>query len=299
MRLTMTPVPSSLRARFARVPRSLLIVACSLVLIGAGMVYVGATAPAGSPRGLHAQSAENEVQLYLDPTNSGVEIGSLFSVTVRIATGEDEVDAVGAFIRFDPAVLQVDSVAPAGPLDIELENIFDNQAGTISYQAGRLETPFPQGDFPLATIGFQAIGLASNTELLFDQEPPLRMSGALRAGETLTANLVNGVVTVSDPPTATPTPTATNTDTPLPTETPTLAPTATGEPDATATPTNTPTDTPAPTSTPTSTTPATPTSTTPATATTEPAPTDTPEPEPQATPVPGPPKLYLPLVPRS
>jgi hypothetical protein len=98
------------------------------------------------------------VSLSLSPESASVTAGDVVDVTVRVNAAGQAVDAVGAFLNFDPAVLSVESIEGSGPMDTVLQSSYSNSEGSISYQAGTLSQNFPDGNFDLLTIRFRTKG---------------------------------------------------------------------------------------------------------------------------------------------
>jgi hypothetical protein len=231
-----------------------------------------------------------DVALMFSPSAPAVEPGQVFTMDITIIAEVQPVDGVQLLIAFDPALLQVtdDSGNPIthiitgtafGPPTI---NTTDNAGGRIRYAASGDALV---GSITVATIRFQAldVGVSSIIFLL----PPVGDTAVTYHGQDVLVLTRNGIVEISEPPTATPSPTQpvsppTHTPTPTqpaspPTHTPTRTATASATPTATwtatstatATPTATatrthtatPTRTDTPTSTPTSTATHTPTAT--------------------------------------
>jgi clostripain len=106
-----------------------------------------------------------DAPLFLDPASSeGICIGQTFTLEVKTnVDSEQPVSGVQAFIDFDPIYLEVLSVTPGASLPTVLGNTYDNIAGTIDYSAGKLGAPFPNGEFTVATIEFEALAETSGT----------------------------------------------------------------------------------------------------------------------------------------
>jgi hypothetical protein len=92
----------------------------------------------------------------------------LFQITVAVEVGTQSVDGAAAYLSFDPEVLQVvdvqlgtelnEPLGPDGPT-------WDNTDGVISIAAGKLEGPFPDSTFELATVTLKALRPAASTSL--------------------------------------------------------------------------------------------------------------------------------------
>jgi len=82
------------------------------------------------------------------------------------------VSGVSAFLDFDPTYLEVQAITPGTTLPTVLQNVFDNNAGTIDYSAGKLGAPFPSGTFTVVTITFLAKAAVDTTSIAFHTEFP-------------------------------------------------------------------------------------------------------------------------------
>ena len=181
------------------------------------------------------------VNIRIDPPGSTAAPGELFTVDIALQAGSQPVDAVDAYLSFDPTYLRVvdaagnetTSITPGSALPLVLQNSADNSTGRITFSAGRqLSGSPPSGDFVLATIRFKAMAGtgAGGTPVNF-----MEGTDVFSQGESVLGTRADGVVIISGP-TLTPTPTPTGEPpTPTPTPTPTRKP---------PTPTSTPTITP-------------------------------------------------------
>ncbi|MDO8491529.1 MAG: ice-binding family protein, partial [Dehalococcoidia bacterium] len=139
------------------------------------------------------------VNLSLVPSAATVNVGQTFTVNVNVQpTGGLSVDAVDAFVDFDPAVLQVVSIT-AGVESLfpnEMGNTFDNVAGQADYSAGDLSAPFPTTSFNMATITFLAKAPVAPANITFSSVFP-RDTTAARGITAVTGTLTNAAVTVT------------------------------------------------------------------------------------------------------
>jgi hypothetical protein len=206
----------------------------------------------GSSTRVHAAA---ESGLFLSPQTSNAQVGQSFVVTLTVASLDQEFDSVGAFITYDPAVLQIEAADSLGALTNIFVKQFDNSAGTFNLQGGKLFPPLLKGTVPLFTIRFRALAPTTGAPLSFATPPRPHVLGVYHSGQLVPLGQTDGMVVVVLPPTATSTPTATGTatSTATPTQTATQTPTATSTRTPTGLPTNTPTHTPTglPTNTPT------------------------------------------------
>ena len=95
------------------------------------------------------------VDLVLLPPSQTVNEGDTFDITIQAQCNGQDVTGISAFLNFEPAYLEVQSVTGGSTLDTGLLNIYDNQAGTVDYSAGTLTRPWPNSTFTVATINFK------------------------------------------------------------------------------------------------------------------------------------------------
>ena len=172
-----------------------------------------------------------------------------FELDLVIWANGQEVDSASARLNFDPNVLEVLGFNNDGsPFDTVLQSEFDNAAGTIDYQAGKLGGPFPSNQFLMVSIRIRAL-TSAGTEVTFNTTAP-RESMVVRTAENVLDETSNAQIVVGSgepSPTSTPLP-PTEMPTEIPTETPTERPTDVPT-ETPLPPTNTPVSTPAPTNT--------------------------------------------------
>jgi len=136
------------------------------VLTTAGVALAVVIASTGWSVGtLFAQSARTAT-LSLSPALVNQPVGSTFTIDVLVNPGGQPVNGVGAFLDFNPAVLQVNSFTPGTAMQ-ELSRS-SSPAGTADFQAGQAPppAPAPSTPFTLVTITFQVIG-AGSTNIAF------------------------------------------------------------------------------------------------------------------------------------
>lgn len=136
---------------------------------GSAQVSAGESLPVSG-----GAAEDGAVKLVLSPVSSAIQVGQEFEVVIQVEAGTQEVDVVGAFLNFDPAVLQVVGITSGNMLPDVMRSVFDNGSGAIGFETGKLGGPFPNGSFALATIRFKALDVTPETLLLFSQEPPRR-----------------------------------------------------------------------------------------------------------------------------
>jgi hypothetical protein len=218
------------------------------------------------------------VDLVLLPASQTIDIGNTLVVDIQVKCNGQEMYGVDAFLDFNPAHLEVQTIEGGGVLQT-LQNQYDNKSGAIDYSAGRLSPPWPLNTFILASITFKTKPISSNvaTQINFhtSNQPKDLRTTMVDHGGNVTGSATGATVIIQN---KTATPTATNTP-PLPTST--LPPPATvANPPAATTPaqgaTVTPSNTTPPASSPSPTRTTIPATTTTSTQTTSPATTVSP-----------------------
>jgi len=233
------PIPARLR-RLLRGPAA--------VLTTAGVALAIVIASTGLSVGTLSAQAARTATLTLSPPNVTQPVGSTFTIDVLVNPGGQPVNGVGAFLDFNPAVLQVNSFTPGTAMQ-ELSRS-QSPAGTADFQAGQAPppAPAPSTPFTLVTITFQVIGSGSTT--IAFHHGGLRDTDVFSADTgdsillTSTGAVVNQVGGGTPTGTATSAPTVTSPPTSTATTGPSLTPTATRTITATVL-----TNTPAPTAT--------------------------------------------------
>jgi hypothetical protein len=95
--------------------------------------------------------------------------GEDFDMTFQVAPVDSQpVDGIQVYLNFDPAKMQINSIANSGVLDFTLMEKFDNTAGYIHFAAGSWENKPPTGHFELVTINFTALEESEKTLLQLD-----------------------------------------------------------------------------------------------------------------------------------
>jgi hypothetical protein len=192
----------------------------ALTLMSTSPVF-GSEAAADHPRRPPLQHAgagvSGTVDLFIQPASTTVEVGQEFAVDIVVQAGQQPVDAVDAFVDFDPALVQVLEIMPGTALPTFLQSSFDNTTGQINYSAGRPLVNGPaSGTFTLATIRLRALAPTPGTQLTFVFEPPSRKTDVFFQGLSVFRSATDATVVIQQPtPTATVVP---------PTATPTAAP---------------------------------------------------------------------------
>jgi hypothetical protein len=135
------------------------------------------------------------VILSVEPQESNVCVGQEFEVDILVKAETQQVDGASAYLDFDPTYLDVVSMTSGGHLNLVIENSFDNGAGHIDFAAGKLEAPFPSGNFVLVTIRLKAKAETpeAGTPLKFVFDPP-RRTDVTFGGASVFDHAENGVV---------------------------------------------------------------------------------------------------------
>ncbi len=237
--------------------------------------------PTGTPT---PTIAPNVPAVVVDPASQSVKLGDYIVIDVMI----QNVSNVAAYeftVAFNPNVVALAGISDGSFLGSTGRSEFcpSPTIGDSTVRFGCVSSgsaPGASGTGLLAEVVFHAIG-PGTTPFHFAM---FTLADSL--GESVSAQIGDGLAVVEPPDTPTPTvtstptntatPTDTPTDTATPTDTPTETPTVTDTPTATDTPTETPTETPTDTPTATNTPTETPTDTPTATNTPTETPTDTP-----------------------
>jgi len=143
------------------------------------------------------------VDLVLLPSSQTVDVDDIFYITIQAQCNGQDVSGIDAFIDFDPAYLEVQSVTPSSTLPTVLQNNYDNIAGTIDYSAGKLGAPFPSDTFTLATISFKALDSAASTSISFSTSSP-RTTNVDYSGTSKLDELFGATMTVEGADTTSP-----------------------------------------------------------------------------------------------
>jgi hypothetical protein len=144
-------------------------------------------------------TASAQANFSLFPANTIVNVGQTFTVEVRVDLNQGtntQLDVAGAYINFDPAYLQVQSITNGSTLSLVVLSTFNNTLGTVDYAAGTL-TPPVTADFTLLTITFQAIDAPplGSTVISFNTNLP-RRTDAFRIGTSILGTLTNATIMI-------------------------------------------------------------------------------------------------------
>ena len=156
-----------------------------------------------SPGTQRAAPANGTVDLSIQPANTTVVVDQEFTVDIVGEAGAQLLDAVDAFVDFDPALLQVLEIIPGTTLPIILQSAFDNTLGQIDYSAGRpLQDGPASGTFTLATIRFRALAPTAGTPLAFAFDPPTRNTDVFFEGLSVLGSVTGSTIIIQSPPPA-------------------------------------------------------------------------------------------------
>ncbi len=140
------------------------------------------------------------VTLRVSPAINRVRDGEQFLVEMEVRAGAQDVDAVNAYLDFDPAVLTVVDeegnsamqVTPGTALLTVTTNSVNNTTGWINFVANGDPV---SGRFRVATVRFKAITTTLASQLPLSLEAP-RASDVRLSGESVLDHLLGGLVTV-------------------------------------------------------------------------------------------------------
>jgi hypothetical protein len=163
------------------------------------------------------------VDLLLLPASQTIDIGNTLVVDIQVKCNGQEIYGIDAFLDFNPAHLEVQTIEGGGVLDT-LQNQYDNKSGAIDYSAGRLTPPWPSNTFILASITFKTKSISNNvaTQINFhttNQPKDLRTT-MVDHGGNVTGTVTGATVIIQNKSV---TPTATNI-VPIPTNSTTTNP---------------------------------------------------------------------------
>jgi hypothetical protein len=129
--------------------------------------------------------------LNLSPSAASVKVGQEFTLTLQ-AQNVSDLMALEAHLQFDPAAMQVISLAPGGFLspDFVVQEQFDNTAGTIDYALTQLNRAPVQGSGAVLIVTFRA--LVQGEQQITFRALPAAPAGAILAdpqGGAISVNL--------------------------------------------------------------------------------------------------------------
>ncbi len=106
---------------------------------------------------------DNPTTLTLILPSAPISVGSAFDITVLVRSNEP-IDAVGVYLTFDPAAIQVNNIVTGAEFPVVLQNVVNNAIGTIDFAAGRLGST-TSGELTAAIISATAIAPVENSML--------------------------------------------------------------------------------------------------------------------------------------
>lgn len=179
---------------------------------------VQSVAPPAADDGLAIPLSAGTVTMALSPATTAVNVGQTFNLSVQIVAGTQPVNTVQASLKFDPVYLEVVNITPTGDFSSVVQNVYDNNAGTIGFASAKLGGS-STGTFSVAQIQFKAKTAVTSTvvQFLFAQPLPsdvlneglsvLVANGATNATVAIQTGGVGPTVTpVPGGPTVTPLP---------------------------------------------------------------------------------------------
>ena len=136
----------------------------------------------------------------LFPAGPVVTVNQTFTLEVRVDLNQannTQLDVAEAYLNFDPAYLQVVSIANGGTLGSIATSSSNNTLGRVDYAAGTTGAPITN-DFVLLTVTFQAIALPTGgtTNITFNTALP-RQTNSFRSGISNLGTTTGATVTIS------------------------------------------------------------------------------------------------------
>jgi hypothetical protein len=147
----------------------------------------------------HAGDVGEVVDLFLLPETQTAELDDVFDITIEANCNNQDVTGISAFLDFDPNHVEVQSITPGATLDVPIQNVYDNAAGTIDYSAGTFTSPLPSGIFIVATVTFKKLSGMTSTSIDFHTELP-RTTDADYGGASKLRNLFGTIVVTPNAP---------------------------------------------------------------------------------------------------
>jgi Tol biopolymer transport system component len=160
----------------------------------------GAESVLSETRRILQVAEQADITFAIFPSVTRIPVSTIFTLDIVVSSGAQQVDAVQAFINFDPDFLQVvdedgnpsSAIISGTDFQYEFLNEVDNTAGTINYAAGSMSS-FPSGAFTLATIRFKATVGTGDTDVTFSLTSP-RETKITFEGNNLTFDVLDGRV---------------------------------------------------------------------------------------------------------
>ncbi len=131
------------------------------------------------------------VPVVLESVTGSVEAGQLLIVDVQVhAAGDRPVDTAQAYLEFDAAKLQVESITVGPSLEYQLQSEWDNIVGSAACAAGTLG-PAAQSTFTLCSVAFRVLAGAtrSSTQVRFFDPANIHRTKVIHRGLDITGQL--------------------------------------------------------------------------------------------------------------
>ncbi|MFV9507720.1 MAG: dockerin type I domain-containing protein [Oscillochloridaceae bacterium umkhey_bin13] len=131
-----------------------------------------------------------------------VRAGETFTVSITIQAPATGIDGAAAYLYLDPALLEIVQITSNSPLDLELQQDFDNATGQIGIARGTLNASLPSGEVPVATLTLHARVQTNAATIQLVDDGAQRVSMITAKGDILTANEATwllGVAPTSEP----------------------------------------------------------------------------------------------------
>jgi uncharacterized membrane protein len=145
-----------------------------------------------SPPTYRKKPQEGSVSLQTTSVPIGLSVGDNFELAIQVKTTQ-AVDAVAAYLNYDPHLLQVNHLTAGHTLDFILQNEFDNQQGQINFAAGIQNHSPPTDDFTLMTINLTLLGETGEQTLSFNTTEE-RPTNATFQGQFILSRQIGTVV---------------------------------------------------------------------------------------------------------
>ena len=137
--------------------------------------------------------------LSLEPSPATITVTQALTLSLVLDTGGGPASGVAACLRFDPRYVQIESLEPDPVLPQVLLTEVDNRAGTLRYEAGRLESPVA-GRMTVARLQLRARAATppAGTWLRFGSSG-LATTDVVYGGGSILAATYDGCVRVEPP----------------------------------------------------------------------------------------------------
>ena len=128
----------------------------------------------------------------LAPSSVQVNVGHEFTVDIIVDSGIQLIHGIGALLNFDPAFLEVVSIAGGTPGLSELHSEYDNVAGWLAYSRATFFGAGVSGYSLIATVTFKAKAATGtiDTQVAFNSETVLNFLASPHLAARLTGTSV-------------------------------------------------------------------------------------------------------------